>query len=122
MNHCQANTLHGERCQAPASSSGFCYFHDSSRAVEREAARRLGGKHRRRLPSSLPFPDGIDTNTVKGLAQLLSVVIRETWGLEGSVARSRTMGYLIATQKVVLESSDLEQRIEALERATGVKP
>lgn len=41
--------------------------------------------------------------------------MRDTWGLENSVARSRTLGYLAQIQKGVLAVGELEQRVAALE-------
>jgi hypothetical protein len=114
MIHCKAKTSSGAPCNAKPNASGFCFAHDPERKRERDAARKLGGKHRKRGVSGTPFPDA-DTKTAQGLTAFLDVLLRETWVLEASIARSRTLAYIVSVQKSVLEVGEIEARISALE-------
>ncbi len=112
--HCKAKKLNGESCGARAGKSGFCFMHDVGRKKEADHARLVGGKHRRRIPSGLPFPEG-DPLTVKGLAIIIAATMRQCWALENSLARGRVMAYLAATQRAIIEANELEARITAIE-------
>ena len=115
MNHCKAKTQNGEPCAARAGASGYCFAHDPAQGRKRAQARKLGGKHRKRGMSDTPFPD-CDVKTALGLAAFVEKVMRETWTLEASIARSRTLGYLAQVQKGVIEVGELEERIARLEQ------
>lgn len=115
MNRCKAKTKNGKPCLGYAiEGSKFCFTHEPKRAAERAIAHRRGGEHH---PSQndTPFPENINPRTAEGLLGLMEHVIRDTWGIESSLARSRTLGYLAQIQKGVLEIGELEQRIAALE-------
>lgn len=114
MEICQANTKRGERCNVAAGDDGFCFAHSPRLKAKRDAARHLGGKRRRRIENSTPFPD-CDARTLTGLAAFLDSLLRESWLLENSVARSRCLGYIAAVQKSVLIDSEIETRLTALE-------
>ncbi len=111
---CKARTRSGTRCRAAATPSGYCFTHDVTREAERDAARKLGGRNRRRVLNDTPFPD-CDAKTAQGLTAFLDALLRETWQLERGIARSRTLAYIAQVQKGIIESSDLESRIAALE-------
>lgn len=111
---CKARTARGAPCNANAGASGYCFAHDPKRKREADRARRLGGKHRRRVVCIEPFPDA-DALTVGGLARIIAAVMRQTWTLEHSIARARALAYLAQVQRGILETSDLERRIAALE-------
>jgi hypothetical protein len=117
---CKARTKSGARCNAAATANGYCFTHSEEHQAQRIAARRLGGKHRRRVRNDTPYPT-CDTKTVQGLAVLLDAVMRETWQLEAGVARSRTLAYLAQVQKGILEVSDIEARVAALEGALKLR-
>ena len=115
LKRCQARTRSNKSCGAYATaSSNFCFTHDPKRRRERAAAHKLGGRNRRRTFSDQPFPD-CDVKTAQGLEEFLAILMRETWKLENSLARSRTLCYLAATQKSILEVGEFEERITNLE-------
>lgn len=113
--YCQAKTKNGKPCSAYAiEGSRFCFTHDPRRAAERAIAHKKGGENRSRAHNSAPFPSA-DVKTGSGLLALMEQVFKDTWTLDLSVARSRTLGYLAQVQKGVLEVGELEQRIKRLE-------
>ncbi|MDE3089633.1 MAG: hypothetical protein KGJ80_09680 [Chloroflexota bacterium] len=106
----------GSYCAAKAGASGFCFAHDPTRGRERAQARRLGGRNRRRVLNDTPFPE-CDAKTAQGLTVFLDALLRETWTLERGIARSRTLAYIAQVQKGIVESSEIETRLTALEAA-----
>jgi Family of unknown function (DUF5763) len=114
MTHCKAKTTNGEPCAAKPNASGYCFAHDPELARKRTQARKLGGRNRRRVLNDTPFPD-CDVKTAQGLTAFVESVMRETWKLEASVARSRTLGYLAQVQKGIIEVGELEERVAAIE-------
>lgn len=119
---CKAKTASGLACQANPGSSGYCWAHDPALAAKRAIAHKRGGENHPRL-NAKPFPE-CDVKTAAGLLSLMEHVIKETWEIENSVSRNRTLGYLGQVQKGVLEVGELEERIAALEQtlAVGGKP
>ena len=112
--HCQATTKNGTQCAGYAvNGSAYCFTHDPSRAAERAAAHKRGGQNRPRPTNDTPFPSA-DVKTSAGILQLMESVFKETWTLETSIARSRTLGYLAQVQRGVLETG-LEERVKRLE-------
>ncbi len=55
--------------------------------------------------------------TVAELRRLLVITALDTLGLENSIARARTLGYLVGVAGRLLETGELEQRVDALEAA-----
>ena len=116
---CKARTKSGTRCNAAATSSGYCFAHAEDLKAKRDAARVLGGRNRRRIANDVPFPADVDPSTVKGLTQLLAVLIRQCWELENSIAKHRAMAYLCQVQRGIIESGEIETRLTALENLTS---
>jgi hypothetical protein len=111
---CKARNKNGAPCAANAGASGYCFTHNPAMRAKRAAARKLGGKHRRRVVSNQPFPT-VDTQTAQGLIAFLDALLRETWKLEPGIARSRTLAYIASVLKTVLEVGEIEERLSALE-------
>ncbi|MBM3130958.1 MAG: hypothetical protein FJ009_20310 [Chloroflexi bacterium] len=118
MIHCKGKKVNGEPCNAKPNAGGFCFAHDPNRKRDADRARRLGGKHRRRVLNDTPFPE-CDVKTAQGLTAFVESVMRETWRLESGVARSRTLGYLAQVQKGIIEVGELEERVTRLEQSIG---
>lgn len=115
MSRCKSKNKNGKACLGYAiTGSQFCFTHDPTRAAERARAHKKGGTNRPRA-NEIPFPENLNVKTGEGLLVLMEQVMRDTWGLENSVARSRTLGYLAQIQKGVLAVGELEQRVAALE-------
>jgi len=116
---CRAKTKAGARCASAAGPGGTCFTHDASRAEERAAARKLGGYHRKTAArvSGEAAPQII---TLADVLKLINAVIVDTWALENTSARSRALLALGEGALKVLEACELEARLEALERKTGI--
>ena len=59
--------------------------------------------------------DGLET--VAGLRRLLVIAALDTLGLENSIARARTLVYLVGVAGKLLETGELEERLAYLENA-----
>ena len=120
---CQANAQSGEPCQAPAmANSDFCFAHDPSKADEADAARRAGGVQRARqmdhagLGAPSPTPTWWPLETAAHARAGLAYVVQET--LSGHLAARDCNAAAGALSALVgaLRATDLEQRLELLER------
>jgi hypothetical protein len=108
---CGAQTRQGEPCRAFPLASGFCRTHDPARAEDRRASCSKGGKvralkgRRRQLERA------------GRLATFLSDLIEDI--LAGTVPPDvgRTVIYGASVLRQVVETSELEKRLEALEEA-----
>ncbi len=92
-------------------------MHSPEYAEEVAEARRLGGLRRRRevaVSGAYEF-DGLET--VAGLRRLLVIAALDTLGLENSIARARTLVYLVGVAGKLLETGELEERLAYLEKA-----
>jgi 5-methylcytosine-specific restriction endonuclease McrA len=113
---CKAKTLDGKRCGGYAiEDSDYCFTHDPTKEDEREEAHRRGGENRPRPIHAMEYPADLDVKSAAGLLSLMEHAIKDTWTLETSVARGRTIGYLAQVQKGILEVGQLEDRVNRLE-------
>ena len=111
---CQAQRNDGEPCRGPAlPDSGFCWAHDESRAEEMAAARSRGATKANKL-RALAGRRPTLTNG-RALTRFASDVVQDV--LSGKVAPDigRVVLYGCATLRQLVETSDLEQRLAALE-------
>ena len=92
-------------------------MHSPEYAEEIAEARRLGGLRRRREVTVAGAYEFNGLETVVELRRLLQIAALDTLGLENSIARARTVGYLVGVAGKLLESGELEQRLAALEAA-----
>ena len=108
----------GQPCKAaPLKDGEFCIMHDPERAKDIAEARKLGGLRRRReiaVSGAYEF-NGLDN--VSDIRRLIEIAVLDTLGLENSVARNRTIAYLVQVALKALETGEFEERIEALEAA-----
>lgn len=119
---CAAHAPTGEPCQSPPlRDSKFCFMHAPEHAQEAQEARRLGGLRRKREATISVAYDFEDLETVAGIRRLIQVAIIDTLSLDNSVARNRTLAYLAMAALRTLEIGDLQERINALERAINSK-
>jgi len=97
---CQEILASGQQCGGFAiEDSEFCFTHDPDMAAERAEARSRGGRARQvvldpevRRARVQELKDG---GLKQGLATLLGV-LADAEALENSVARARTIGYLLS--------------------------
>ena len=92
-------------------------MHSPEYAEEIAEARRLGGLRRRREVAVAGAYEFNGLETVAELRRLLQIAALDTLGLENSIARARTLGYLVGVAGKLLETGELEQRLAALEGA-----
>lgn len=114
---CTATSRDGTPCNAYAGAgSAFCYHHDPERAVERRQARHRGGRarHGRRLRTT-GQDNPITVKSVADVAVLLEHTLNETFQLENSIKRARTIGYLAGLLLKAMDVLSLEERIVRLE-------
>ena len=123
---CQATAQSGEPCQAPAMvSSDFCFAHDPSKAEEAESARRAGGVQRARqldhagqgAPS--PTPAWWPLETAAHARAGLAYVVQETLGGRLAARDANAAAGALSALVGALKATDLEQRLELLERTLG---
>ena len=108
----------GERCQAPPlHESEFCFVHDPAFAEEMAEARRLGGLRRRREKVVSGSYDIEGLENVGQIRRLVEIAVLDTLALENSIARSRALIAAAGAAGKLLEVGELEERIQALERA-----
>ena len=98
-----------------------CFWHSPEYAEDVAEARRLGGLRRRREVTVSGAYEVNGLETVGDLRRLLVIASLDTLGLENSIARARTLGYLVGVAGKLLETGELEERLAALEAAHGQK-
>ena len=109
-------------CQAaPLKDGAHCFWHSPEYAEDVAEARRLGGLRRRREVAVSGAYEVNGLETVGDLRRLLVIATLDTLGLENSIARARTLGYLVGVAGKLLETGELEERLAALEAAHGQK-
>ena len=96
-------------------------MHSPEHATEAAEARRLGGLRRRREVAVVGAYDLGGLETVADLRRILEIALLDTLSLENSIARSRTLGYLVGVAGKLLETAELEERLAALEAAHSQK-
>ena len=96
-------------------------MHSPEYAEEIAEARRLGGLRRRREVALAGAYEFNGLVAVADLRRLLEIAALDTLGLENSIARSRTLGYLVGVAAKLLEVGELEERLAYLEAAVIVR-
>jgi len=117
---CSGVKADGSPCQAHAlRDAEYCFYHSPDHADEVAEARRLGGQRRRKERIVAGAYDFEGLSTVESLRRLVEVAAIDTLGLENSVSRARTLGFLVQVASRLMETNELEARIEELERAVA---
>ena len=110
----------GRPCRAtPMRDEPFCFWHAPETAEEAAEARRLGGLHRRKKKTVAAIYGVGGLRTIDDLQGLLETAAIETMALENSISRNRAIAGMVATGAKLIETGELEDRIAALELATG---
>ena len=115
---CAGHKQNGDACRvAPLLDGAFCFWHSPEHAEEAAAARKLGGQRRRRESTLAGAYEIGPLDTVGGIRRVLEIVTFDGLGMESSVARGRLL--IAATQGLtkLLETGELADRVEAIERA-----
>jgi len=115
---CEGVKPNGLQCQAAAlADSGYCFFHDPSKAAERHEAHSAGGRQNRMKTLDPVAPDVIIQNCGDVVALLSETINQVRKGLiDPRVANS--VGYLANQLVAVLAHRELD-RLERLEQMLG---
>ena len=113
---CMAITEKGKPCrQAPLRGQSFCFWHSPEHSQEAAEARRLGGLRRRKEKITGGVYDFEGLEDVPKIRRLLEIAVVDTLTLESSIARSRTLAYLVQMALKCLEVGEVESRLSVLE-------
>jgi len=123
VNTCTASRADGQPCRAsPAPGRTLCRWHDPApEARQRHIAEARRGGHAKAygsLVSGVPLADAVasfDLGTPDGLRQLLAAVLRGLASLPLDVRAANSFAQVAGVQRALIESSDLDARIRALE-------
>jgi hypothetical protein len=122
VRRCSELAANGKPCRAkPQRDSLFCFWHDPGNEEEVAEARRLGGLRRRREKTVSGAYDFTGLGSVEEIRRLLDIAAVDTLGLENGIARSRVLVQVALAAAKLLETGELEARVELLEAAVGAK-
>ena len=113
---CRGATNAGTPCRAtPLLDRDLCFFHAPEHADEVAEARRLGGLRRRREATLTGAYELGGLRTTHELRRLLEIAAFDALGLDNSVARVRALTAIVQVGARLLEVSEFEERLAALE-------
>jgi len=119
---CSFEKAQGVLCRAPARrGESFCFWHAPDTADEAAEARRLGGLHRRKKKTIATIYGFNGLRTVEDNQALLETAVTETFALENSIARNRTLIQAATTGAKLVEVGDHEERIATLESVIAAR-
>ena len=112
---CQAKKPDGTRCQAAAlPGSGFCFFHDPTKADERRAAQSFGGSQNRMKTLDADAPD-VKVADCRDVVKLISEMINQVRKGQVDPRVANAVGYLANVLIKAIEQGELEERLAELE-------
>ena len=118
---CAGELPDGRRCRSwPIRGEHFCLWHSPDREDEAAEARRLGGLRRRREKAVSGAYDFEGLDSVQAIRRILEIATLDALGLENSIVRARVLISAALAAAKLLETGELEARIESLEAAVGV--
>jgi hypothetical protein len=97
----------------------FCFWHSTETADELADAQRMGRLHRRKKRTVATISGFGGLRTIEDHQALLETITIETMALENSIARNRAVNSMLATGLRLVETGELEARVQALEAAAG---
>jgi hypothetical protein len=113
---CNARNEVGDPCRAaPLIDGEFCFAHSPEHAAEMQEARRMGGLRRRRERTVAGAYDVEPLDTVAGIRRVLEIVTFDGLGMEISIARGRLLVSTMQVAARLLETGELERRVDELE-------
>jgi hypothetical protein len=92
-------------------------MHDPTHAAEVEESRKLGRQRQRRYAAIQGAYDLDGLSTTADRLRVIEMVTLDVLTLENTLARARTVGYLMGQADKLAKSSELEERLAALEAA-----
>ena len=119
---CAFRLRSGEKCRMhPLQNSEFCWAHSPDRKKEVQEARRLGGLRRKRESTISCAYQFESLDTVDGIRRIVLIAVLDALSMENSMSRARTLAYLAQVALRMLEVSEIEERVAALEELVRVK-
>jgi hypothetical protein len=120
VGRCAGSVPDGRGCRNwPIRGEPYCLWHSPDREEEAAEARRLGGLRRRREKTLAGAYDFAGLGSVDAIRRIIEIAAFDTLSLENSIARARTLIAAALAGTKLLETGELEERIAALELATG---
>jgi hypothetical protein len=114
---CKALNDRGLPCgQPPQHESDFCYWHDPANEKDAAEARRLGGLNRKRERTLQEVYDVDGLGSTQQIQRLLEIAVAGVLGLENSLNRSRVLIAAAMAAARVLETGELEKRVQSIEQ------
>jgi hypothetical protein len=102
----------------PAIGGGkYCFTHSPRHGQARKEAHALGGQRTRADHGSEPEALPLAARSMADVLKILDYTLAEIKPLENSIIRARALVAIVSTYAEMLEKSELEQRITALENA-----
>ena len=114
---CKGTNRQGQPCSATIQEgSEWCFFHDPLRAKDRVQARRRGGKARHgRQIGKVGEEAEIVLESAADVLALLERTANDLLKMENSVSRAKAMTGIASVAVSVIDTSELEGRLQALE-------
>jgi hypothetical protein len=113
---CEAVKDDDSKCRAPArQGSHYCFFHDPAKENERKEAQQRGGRANRATVLTADAPD-LSLNSLKDIVSLYARIINLQLRGEVSPKEASSLGYNCSQLARLLEASNIEGRIAALEK------
>jgi hypothetical protein len=120
---CKSVKKDGSPCKAtPATGREYCFFHDPDPATREQAkaARACGG--RQGLSRVLPNTEqAFELRTASDVVGFLSTTVNDVRCGRVDARVGNCLGYLAGVVLKALESSELEERVKALEEKLSLK-
>lgn len=119
MGQCAFIKTDGDQCKAPARSGrSWCFWHDPELEGKRKQARRRGGRttaQKNGRGTGLRDLPELPLQNVEDCLRLLADTILKVRGGHLDVRVGNCLGYLCNVYGRLMETSELEQRIEEIE-------
>jgi hypothetical protein len=99
--------------------NAFCFWHSPEHTEEAAEARRLGGLRRRRERAVAGAYEVDALDTVVSIRRVIEIVTLDALGMDISVARGRLLIAAMQAATKLLETGELEDRVNRMEAVLG---
>lgn len=113
MAKCSFIKSDGINCRANATKSGLCFRHDPNNKEVGSIASSRGGENRRLQGN---YGEAVQISTPSDAKRFLGLVVSKVWTGEVPVQVGSSMGFLIRCWLDTHEASEVEGKVEELER------
>jgi len=113
ISHCQGHTKAGKPCRAAATDGGLCFFHANPNKAS-ELGRIGGRKNRHFVPDAATALPAV--NTATAVRETTARLIEDVYARKLDPRIASGLAPLLNLQLRAIESSDLELRLQKLER------